>query len=404
MDKSIRGQSATEYLMFIGVAVIIALVAISLLGGAFKEGAAQNQNDVYWQSTGPITIKGSTAGNESLQLRIQNTGQSPVIVKKIISGNSSVGLDGTVKLQPGEETTMTVNYSSISPSSICDGRASRVSINTFGFGYTTYIDGTAGIEKTQVGKVLMIPCNNTGTGGVVNPPVTPPAVLCGNATCSSGQFCCADQYTSDVYGNPPAPRCLDNGWLCDSRCHDCPPASYCCMESMTCKYFGESCDMPESINIIKPCHSCSPTEVCCMPEGIGVCMNASWVCSDGCGPYDPTVNQCCRGRRIDKSWTCNVCGGCGPSQYCCAALQTCTDIGKACTDPCNGACKAENGKYCCPYDRACHDVSLGCPFGVEPAYECDPPCAENQYCHMYDSNSGLTGCRNYGVPYYDPWD
>ncbi|MCX6769736.1 MAG: hypothetical protein NT051_03580 [Candidatus Micrarchaeota archaeon] len=86
-----RGQGATEYLVLLAVVLIIALVAIALLG--FFPGLADdsrlNQNRVMWKSKSPIAIIDAVAGDEGLWVRedpgadaikmtLQNVGGEPV--------------------------------------------------------------------------------------------------------------------------------------------------------------------------------------------------------------------------------------------------------------------------------------------------------------------------------------
>ena len=205
-----KGQGATEYLVLLAVVLIIALVAIALLG--FFPGMAgdsqETQSKMYWQSATPIAItewaaRYATTGNYTqVYIKIRNTGSYPIRLNGILAnGKSATTLctyvgwwcggtsAGVMYLYPGEEKkfghsgyfpglpigTMVAGGTSDagrffvleyqmpgSMSANCSRTApyGTAVINDFGFEYIQYIEG-AQITKRQIGtKPVVIKCMN----------------------------------------------------------------------------------------------------------------------------------------------------------------------------------------------------------------------------------------------------
>ncbi|MCX8197678.1 MAG: hypothetical protein N3F07_00575 [Candidatus Micrarchaeota archaeon] len=85
MQASCRGQGATEYLVLLAIVLIIAMVAVALLG--FFPGMAGDaklaQSKAYWQSASPIAIVDGAASrfygaHSQILLTLQNNGATPV--------------------------------------------------------------------------------------------------------------------------------------------------------------------------------------------------------------------------------------------------------------------------------------------------------------------------------------
>jgi len=203
-----EGQGATEYLVLLAVVLIIALVSVALLG--FFPGMAMDsklaQSKMYWSSTTPISIVEVAArfvynagGNYTFTyFRIRNTGNYPITITKILSGNTSISyvwagnwfpyalLSDRVRLAPGEEFVLGYsshfpgvpelgpgnrNYFSFSGSdataysanimnaaqSLCSRTApyGYLTVDDFGFDYTQTMDGSS-LTKRQVGTTPLI--------------------------------------------------------------------------------------------------------------------------------------------------------------------------------------------------------------------------------------------------------
>lgn len=112
----LRAQGATEYLVMLAAVLIIALVALALLGffPGVSSDAKVSQSVSYWRSEAkPVAILEHHATADGLMtLVIQNVDASGTIrIKNITldgSYNDSFGANG-FKLGPGEQKTLTIN-------------------------------------------------------------------------------------------------------------------------------------------------------------------------------------------------------------------------------------------------------------------------------------------------------
>ena len=203
-----HGQGATEYLVLLAVVLIIALVAIALLG--FFPGTASDAHEqesrLYWQSATPVSITewGAKASSSSQNgtlpyFRIRNNGAYKIALTKIWAGQTSMiniydgrtdsysSLKDVTALSPGEELYFGYNssYSSGSPgltytfgfwfvpsptpgSNQLGGFTQQCSSSApygwlvvpgFGFEYVQYVEGQQ-ITKRQAGaKPRVIRCS-----------------------------------------------------------------------------------------------------------------------------------------------------------------------------------------------------------------------------------------------------
>jgi len=155
-----KGQGATEYLVLLAVVLIVAMVAIALLG--FFPGLAGDakiaQSDSYWRGTArPFAIleHSQTAGEANMTMVIQNVDADQRQITAIsvvgsgITGNASTYLT-TVQNQywsSGEKKIATLDFSG----NCTSGNTYEYSVN---FTYNTgSISGMKQYgEKTLVGK------------------------------------------------------------------------------------------------------------------------------------------------------------------------------------------------------------------------------------------------------------
>jgi len=204
-----RAQGATEYLVLLAVVLIVALVSVALLG--FFPGMASDaqvtQSQAYWQSAQPIAIAEvasrayAASGGNYPYLKLKNNGAYPMTITGIIGGDGGMattyasdpdadcGISSGVynissyfTLSPGEEKYFAFDYLWGDPlcdreivfrtgstsgnvvggaKSICQNSSTSpgmVVFNSFGFEYTTTIDGQT-ITKRQIGsKPLIVKC------------------------------------------------------------------------------------------------------------------------------------------------------------------------------------------------------------------------------------------------------
>jgi len=201
----LHAQGATEYLVLLAVVLVIALVAIALLG--FFPGMAGDaqitQSEMYWKSATPIAItewaaryafNGVPPGYTHVYMKIRNTGSYPIRLNRLMMNGKNMtamcvgtwtctGVLSSIYLYPGEERIF--GYPAYFPGIPDPGSGNRsffvpdynlpgamsancsrtapygtAAINNFGFEYVQYTDG-AQITKQQIGtKPAMIRCMN----------------------------------------------------------------------------------------------------------------------------------------------------------------------------------------------------------------------------------------------------
>lgn len=106
-----KGQGATEYLVLLAVVLIIALVAISLLG--FFPGLAldakKTQSDPYWKAARPFGIIEHSLNSEgNLTIVIQNNDANMLTLLNVSIANSSNGTATT--FGGGEKKVMVIRF------------------------------------------------------------------------------------------------------------------------------------------------------------------------------------------------------------------------------------------------------------------------------------------------------
>jgi hypothetical protein len=94
--RSLLGQGATEYLVLLAVVLIIALVAIALLGffPGLSNDAKYTQNRAYWESQSPIAIVDGVAADEASFLPTPGSadGQDAFLITLKNNGGDAVEL------------------------------------------------------------------------------------------------------------------------------------------------------------------------------------------------------------------------------------------------------------------------------------------------------------------------
>jgi len=205
--NAMRAQGATEYLVILAVVLMIALVAIGLLGyfPGMAQDAQATELKTYWSTT-PISIVESGAkhlfydSNSSandIYLRIRNNGNYPITITKVLGNGEEISqvnvgsmqsISDYYSLNPGEEKyfgwsppfnvpQMRLIWidAYIAPSSssanrlfaatsVCDptnhsANPGSLIIKDFGFEYVAHVDSNT-VTKRMVGtKPLIIRCD-----------------------------------------------------------------------------------------------------------------------------------------------------------------------------------------------------------------------------------------------------
>jgi len=201
-----RGQGATEYLVMLGIALIVAFVVVSLIN--FYPGTVSDnqitENQIYWRNAKPLAVSNviaypGQAGSWSyIAMTVKNTGDYPVTLTKIVGKNRSgverfareyFNADGigsplsTIVLNPGKAVCFGKRYGAGITSGNCPQRNVQAvtdgsgpfamlfggvdacksdgtgiaKVVDFGFEYNETIGGNK-ITKRQVGPLLLARC------------------------------------------------------------------------------------------------------------------------------------------------------------------------------------------------------------------------------------------------------
>lgn len=199
-----KAQGATEYLVLLGVVLLIALVAIALLGffPGLSADAQATESKAYWSSAYPLAIvEWDAMGKISTSLtnpylRIRNVANYPITITAVLGGNNQsinfltngvapVPITNSGVIQPGQEISVysslhsgsATNYFTVSlpgtgglanlaaGKSICSTTGPNFGylwIDSFGFQYNVTIEKQQ-ISKREVGTIpIMIKCSGAG--------------------------------------------------------------------------------------------------------------------------------------------------------------------------------------------------------------------------------------------------
>ncbi len=102
-----RGQGSTEYLVLLAVALIVALVAIALLGWfpGVSADTRESQSRSYWNGAQPFSILEYKVSGTSVQLTILNTRSEKLTLTNVTLGGENLGISST-NFNGGETKTI----------------------------------------------------------------------------------------------------------------------------------------------------------------------------------------------------------------------------------------------------------------------------------------------------------
>ncbi|MGB9635567.1 MAG: class III signal peptide-containing protein [Candidatus Micrarchaeia archaeon] len=103
-----RGQGSTEYLVLLAVALIVALVAIALLGWfpGVSSDTRESQSRTYWSSAQPFSITEYKVNGTTVQLTLLNTKSKKMTLTNVSFDGTDLGVPSTT-FSGGEEKTVT---------------------------------------------------------------------------------------------------------------------------------------------------------------------------------------------------------------------------------------------------------------------------------------------------------
>ena len=144
MSNFLKAQGSSEYLILLAVVLIVAMVAIALIGGFVDLGAGsmETQSKQYWMgSARPFSAIDYSQQNDTFIVSLKNMEPTRVMVTAVTIGGDSYSHN--VSFNGGATKTVNVNMSRVCDTESYDFFEYNVIIN-----YTT----TNGVQKSQVGE------------------------------------------------------------------------------------------------------------------------------------------------------------------------------------------------------------------------------------------------------------
>jgi len=296
--KRISGQATTETLVILAAVMIVAMVGISILGDGLTTipGAMESQSRISWSSQIPLAIMESSADENNLMLAVVNNGQYPVKITGFGSSDGYRSYESQI-IQPGERTTLSVNYWPLGPELTRDA----ASISSLSISYQQYVG--AGAQSEVISDTI-------GSNGVFH---TPFVVTNGTSNVTNFTsflaFCTAIE---QAVCNIPHPRCIPRRTVCD-ECGGCDwnNHEYCCLNGPTPKCISKVWGP----NACDKCGGCDPKLSTCCPYDRECKLNGEDCCLAGESPGCERVGIVCYGNFCDLS------------QECCDSKQSCAPKG-----------------------------------------------------------------------------
>ena len=159
-----KGQGATEYLVLLAVVLIVAMVAIALLGffPGLSYDAKKSEADSYWQSARPFQVRQhAQPANGSLTLVVSNVNSDQLKITNIsVSGggnstiNSTPGGAGALYLSGGQ--TASVIIAGVSGACAASGNVYEYTVN---FTYDGTGDNPITGQKQYGAKTIIGKCS-----------------------------------------------------------------------------------------------------------------------------------------------------------------------------------------------------------------------------------------------------
>ena len=155
-----KGQGATEYLVLLAVVLIVAMVAIALLGffPGLSYDAKKSESDSYWTgAASPFQIKDHTqpaGGNLTLVVSNVNPAQLELTDIEVGGGGYAGNYNTTTFISGGEQRTIPINWLVSPPSPCSSGNVYEYQVNfTYsGTGENALTAQRQNGVKTLVGK------------------------------------------------------------------------------------------------------------------------------------------------------------------------------------------------------------------------------------------------------------
>ncbi len=131
-----RGQGSTEYLVLLAVVLIVALVAIALLGffPQLSTPARISQSSAYWSGANPVSIVDYKVTGTTIELEVRNTENRWINIQQISFDGTDL-LSSTYKISPGKSKI--INATTIPAENCADGAGDVFDYETVIITYNT---------------------------------------------------------------------------------------------------------------------------------------------------------------------------------------------------------------------------------------------------------------------------
>jgi hypothetical protein len=106
-----KGQGSAEYLIILAAVLIVALVALMLVGAfpSFGSDARESQSKEYWIGNAkPFAIPEHTQSNGTMRFIIQNIETDRLVITNITIGNASIDLPNGITMGGGAKKVFNV--------------------------------------------------------------------------------------------------------------------------------------------------------------------------------------------------------------------------------------------------------------------------------------------------------
>jgi hypothetical protein len=153
-----KGQGATEYLVLLAVVLIVAMVAIALLGffPGLSYDAKKSETDAYWRSVKPFQIIGHalpSGVDTNLTLVLMNSETEQMNIQNIsVDGSGFTGTNFTASssyLSAGETRNYVIG---LAPHATCvSGTIYEMEVN---FTYSNTATGLTDLKQAGVKKII----------------------------------------------------------------------------------------------------------------------------------------------------------------------------------------------------------------------------------------------------------
>ncbi len=385
-----RAQASTEYLVVAAIVLIIALVAVALLGGNYGTDASKTSSIAAWRSARPISLIDYSKDGSVLTLVLFNNDAVALSVTAIIVDGERIELAKQVKIEPGSASKI---YVPLPPS------VQPCGDGTIEFSHRlTFIFESDGIERSEDGPATLV-------GQCASNEI--PEEACD--TCAeSGEICCTPAMcdplshicTLSIYGNGIVEE--------DEDCANCGGESgdVHCPQGTTCDGETGQC----AACIASGSSGCSETVLCC-DEGV--------TCNEGyCGTIDPCGNGIC-----DAGETCTTCpadcgiadgwcwrgedeitcpddcsdANCEVSPFICDPEESCTSCPEDCSEC--PECMSQLGNFCPIGVTCCNGLFCDQRLDSQTIDTCQPCVPEMQPCDQ-QGFAGNSQCCGYGGQEY----